>query len=49
MFITKVLGSGIYYLLLFFGLPGGSAAMYLPAMWETPVRSLGWEDPLEKG
>ena len=21
----------------------------LPAMMETPVRSLGWEDPLEKG
>ena len=21
---------------------------YLPAMWETCVRSLGWEDPLEK-
>ena len=21
---------------------------YLPAMWETQVRSLGWEDPLEK-
>jgi len=21
----------------------------LPAMWETSVRSLGWEDPLEKG
>ena len=21
----------------------------LPAMWETKVRSLGWEDPLEKG
>ena len=20
----------------------------LPAMWETKVRSLGWEDPLEK-
>ena len=20
-----------------------------PALWETPVRSLGWEDPLEKG
>ena len=20
-----------------------------PAMWETWVRSLGWEDPLEKG
>ena len=23
--------------------------MNLPAMWETWVRSLGWEDPLEKG
>ena len=21
----------------------------LPAMWETWVRSLGWEDPLEEG
>ena len=21
----------------------------LPAAWETLVRSLGWEDPLEKG
>ena len=21
----------------------------LPAMWQTQVRSLGWEDPLEKG
>ena len=21
----------------------------LPAVWETQVRSLGWEDPLEKG
>ena len=21
----------------------------LPAMWETRFRSLGWEDPLEKG
>ena len=21
---------------------------HLPAMWETPVRSLGWEDTLEK-
>ena len=21
----------------------------LPAMWETCVRSLGWEDPLEEG
>ena len=23
--------------------------MNLPAMWETWVRSLDWEDPLEKG
>ena len=22
---------------------------HLPAMWETQVRSQGWEDPLEKG
>ena len=22
---------------------------YLPAMWETRVQSLDWEDPLEKG
>ena len=21
----------------------------LPAMWETWIRSLGWDDPLEKG
>ena len=21
----------------------------LPAMWETQIQSLGWEDPLEKG
>ena len=24
-------------------------AKNLPAMWETSVQSLGWEDPLEKG
>ena len=24
-------------------------AKNLPAMWETQVQSLGWEDPLEKG
>ena len=23
--------------------------VYLPAMWETWVQSLGWEDPLEEG
>jgi len=30
--------------------PGGSVGKKsLPAMQETWVRSLGWEDPLEKG
>ena len=28
--------------------PGGSAAKNLPAMQETQVHSLGWEDPLDK-
>ena len=30
------------------GFPSGSEAKHLPAMQETCVRSLGWEDPLEK-
>ena len=30
------------------GFPGGSGGN-LPARQETQVRSLGWEDPLEKG
>ena len=30
------------------GFPGGSEVKNLPAMWETWVRSLGQEDPLEK-
>ena len=30
------------------GFPGGSVVKNLPAMWETRVRSLGWEDPLER-
>ena len=28
--------------------PGGSNTKHLPTMRETRVRSLGWEDPLEK-
>ena len=31
------------------GFPGGSVVKNLPVMQETWVRSLGWEDPLEKG
>ena len=41
----------IFYLgthFLFQGFPGGSDGKSLPAMWETQVRSLVQEDPLEK-
>ena len=31
------------------GFPGGSVVKNLPAMQETWVPSLGWEDALEKG
>ena len=30
-------------------IPGGSAVKNLPAMQETWVQSLDWEDPLERG
>ena len=29
--------------------PGGQMVQNLPAMWESWVQSLGWEDPLEEG
>ena len=31
------------------GFPGGPVVKNLPAEQETQVRSLGWDDPLEKG
>ena len=31
------------------GFPGGSVVKNPPAMQETQVQSLGWENPLEKG
>ena len=31
------------------GLSGSSVGKYPPAMQESPVQFLGWEDPLEKG
>ena len=31
------------------GFPGSSAVKNPPAMWETWIRSVDWEDPLEKG
>ena len=33
----------------FLGFPSGSDGKNLPELWETWLRSLGWEDPLEKG
>ena len=30
------------------GSPGGSVIKNLPAVQETPILSVGWEDPLEK-
>ena len=42
----RSLGEGIDYPFQYLC---GSACKNLPAMWETWVRSLGWEDPLEKG
>ena len=32
-----------------YGFPAGSVVKYAPAMQETRIRSLGQEDPLEKG
>ena len=34
---------------VFLGFPMAQLVKNLPAVWETWVRSLGWEDPLEKG
>ena len=31
------------------GFPGGSDVKNMPAMQETRVQSLSWEDPLQKG
>ena len=43
-------GEGIGYLLQYASVSlVAQLVKNLPAMWETWVRSLGWEDPLEKG
>ena len=39
----------VYHLLSYVGFPDGSAVRNLPAMQETQVRSLGWEDLQEWG
>ena len=46
----KADGEGIGYPLQYFGASLVAQLVKNPsAMWETWVRSLGWEDPLEKG
>ena len=43
-------GDGIGYLLQYSWAPlAAQMVKNPPAMWETWVQSLGWEDPLEKG
>ena len=34
---------------VFLGFPGAQLVKNPPAMWQTWVQTLGWEDPLEKG
>ena len=46
----KSTGEGIAYPLLYsWASLGAQLVKNPPAMWETWVRFLGWEDPLEKG
>jgi len=46
----KSTGGGIGYPLQYsWASPVAHLVNNLPAMWETCVQSLGWEDPLEKG
>ena len=46
----RSIGEGIGYLLQYSWVSRvAQLVKSLPAMWETWVQSLGWEDPLEKG
>ena len=48
--LVWLIGPALYILAyVLVGFPGDSVVKNLPAMWETWVRSLSWEDPLEKG
>ena len=54
LFISPTLPNDLLFFFFFkvfiyLGFPGGSDGKDLPAMQGTWVRSLGWEDPLEKG
>ena len=46
----RSLGEGVGYQPQYFGASlVAQLVKNLPAMWETWVQSMGWEDPLEKG
>ena len=51
--IRQTLTLHMFFVVFFFSVPLPSLVAQvvknLPAMWETWVPSLGWEDPLEKG
>ena len=49
MLSVEPLGSFTLFICLVYPSPVAQLVKNLPAMWETWVRSLGWEDPLEKG
>ena len=49
MDVVRIHEKAQFWALKYRGLPGGSVVKNLPAMQETQVQSLGWEDPLEKG
>ena len=42
-------GEGAGYPFQYSWSPPAQKVKNQPAMWETQIRSLGWEDPLEKG
>ena len=48
-FTNQVVKNSITFCVLFFLSLVAQLVKNLPAMWETWVRSLGWEDPLEEG
>ena len=48
-FFFHLLSLFLYGSIVSLGFLGGSAGKESPAMQETQVHSLGWEDPLEKG
>ena len=48
--VGRTAGEGIGYLLQYsWASLAAQLVENLPAVWETWVQSLGWEDPLEKG